>query len=173
MNLRDRLLVCVLGMVLVNAAWGLASDRRQPLQIDADQADIDQQKGISTYRGNVRLTRGSMRLTAQELVIKHVGGNVSLVTATGSPANFSQRSDQQQEVRASALRMEYHIDTGQLLLLKNAELHQDANVFASDRIVYDSVANRVNAGANAASPDDRVHIIIQPGNLPGGDTAPQ
>ena len=156
----------MLGLLLAGTAGALSSDRQQALQIDADNADIDQQHGVSTYRGNVQLTRGSMKLLADEVVVKHNGGAVHLVTATGSPANYQQRSDKQQEIRARAQRMEYNIDSGQLLLLKQAELHQDTNVFASERIVYDSINDRVNAGANAASPQDRVHITIQPGTAP-------
>jgi lipopolysaccharide export system protein LptA len=153
----------VLGLLLSGTAGALSSDRQQPLQIDADKADIDQQHGVSTYRGNVHLTRGSMQLFADEVVVKHDGGTIHLVTATGSPASYQQLSDKQQMIRARAQRMEYNIDTGQLLLLKGAELHQDTNVFASERIVYDSISDRVNAGADAASPQDRVHITIQPG----------
>lgn len=159
-------LACALGLLVCGNGWALSTDRNQPLQIDADQADIDQQRGISTYRGNVRLARGSMLLTADEVVVNQKGGSVRLVTATGSPASYRQRSDKQQDIRASALRMEYHVDNGQLLLIKQAELHQDANVFASERIIYDSIADRVNAGANTTSPQDRVHITIQPGKAP-------
>ena len=166
--LRINALICALGLFVYSSAWCLSTDSNQPLQIDADQADIDQQSGISTYRGHVRLSRGSMLLLADEVVVKQEGGSVHLVTATGSPVSYSQRSDKQQDIRASALRMEYHVDNGQLLLIKQAELHQDANVFASERIVYDSIADRVNAGAGAdtPSPQDRVHITIQPGKAP-------
>lgn len=163
---RINALIGVLGLLLTNTAGALSSDRRQALQIDADKADIDQRHGVSTYRGNVHLTRGSMQLLADEVVVKYDNGTVHLVIATGSPANYQQRSDKQQEIRARAQRMEYNIDTGQLLLLKQAELHQDSNAFASERIVYDSINDRVNAGANAESPQDRVHITIQPGATP-------
>lgn len=165
-TLRINALACVFGLLTCSNTWALSSDRNQPLQIDADQAEIDQQSGISIYRGNVRLSRGSMLLIADELVVSQVGGHVSLVTATGSPASYRQLSDKQQDVRANALRMEYHVQNGQLLLIKQAELHQDANVFASERIIYDSITDRVNAGADAASPQDRVHITIQPGTAP-------
>lgn len=163
---RINALAGALCLLLSGAANALSSDRQQALQIDADKADIDQQRGISTYRGNVQLTRGSMKLLADEVVVKHDGGTIHLVTASGSPANYQQRTDKQQTIRARAQRMEYNIDTGQLLLLKQAELHQDTNVFASERIVYDSINDRVNAGANAESPQDRVHITIQPGAAP-------
>ena len=173
--LRINALTAVLSLLLAGTAGAMSSDRQQPLQIDADKADIDQQRGVSTYSGNVHLTRGSMKLIADEVIVKHEGGTVHVVTAIGSPANYQQLSDKQQLIRASAQRMEYNIDTGQLLLLKQAELHQDSNVFASERIVYDSVNDRVNAGANAASPTDRVHITIQPGAAPQAPpgTAPQ
>lgn len=163
---RINALVGVFSLLLAGTAGAMSSDRRQPMQIDADNADIDQQHGVSTYRGNVHLTRGSMQLIADEVVVKHDGGAVHLVTATGSPANYQQLSDKQQAIHARAQRMEYNIDTGQLLLLKQAELHQDSNVFTSERIVYDSINDRVNAGANVASPQDRVHITIQPGATP-------
>lgn len=172
MRARIKCALLVFGMVVSAGTWALSSDRYQPMQIDADHADIDQQQGTSVYRGNVRLARGSMVLLADEVTVKQDHGNVRLVVATGSPASYRQRSDKQQDIRASAQRMEYHVDTGQLLLIKQAELHQDANVFASERIVYDSVADRVNAGANATTPEGRVHIVIQPGSLPASGATP-
>ncbi len=156
----------VLSLLLSGTAVALSSDRLQAMHIDADQADIDQQQGISTYRGNVQLTRGSMQLLADEVVVKLIDGKVTLITATGSPAKYQQRSDKQQEIHAQALRMEYKVDSGQLLLLKQAKLQQDSNAFASERIVYDSVNDQVNAGANISSPQDRVHITIQPEGAP-------
>jgi lipopolysaccharide export system protein LptA len=38
----------------------LSSDREQPINLEADAADIDDLKGISIYTGNVVLTQGSM-----------------------------------------------------------------------------------------------------------------
>ena len=46
------------------AVMAMTGDREQPIHIEADSVDIDDKKGVSIYRGNVRMTQGSIVLTA-------------------------------------------------------------------------------------------------------------
>ena len=47
----------------------LSSDRSQPIDLEADSADIDDLKGISIYTGNVILTQGSMVIKSSKLTL--------------------------------------------------------------------------------------------------------
>lgn len=146
---------------LPGVAAALSSDRDQPMYVEADRADIDDQRGISVYRGNVKITQGTLQLTAAELTVHSKGGDITKAIAVGQPATYRQRPDgKDQDVEAEALRMEYFATEQKIILIDKAEVRQGGDTFRSDRINYDIAKDVVNAGAG--SPGDRVRITIQP-----------
>ncbi len=156
---------CARLALLLLLAWplmapALSSDRRQPIHLEADTADIDDRSGLSVYRGNVTLDQGSMHITADELRVQLRNGEIDRIHASGRPATFRQRPDgKDQDVEGEALRMEYHAAEDRLILLEQARIRQGGDSFASERIVYDIATDQVQAGAGGG---DRVRIIIQP-----------
>ncbi len=165
---RAELLPWMLAALLLCPALvrALSSDRMQPVYIEANHAEINDKQGISIYRGDVKLTRGSMHLTADTLTVHHSGNAIDELVAIGNPATYREIQDKNNsEVRANAGRMEYHAGTGQLVLLHDAKLWQDVNEFGSERIVYDTNTELVNAG-DLDSNSQRVHITIHPKDQP-------
>lgn len=155
------LLLCLGCISLPNLAPALSSDRNQPMNIEADRADIDDKSGISVYRGNVNITQGTTRLTADELTVTTKDGDIIKSIAVGQPATYRHRPDNKpDDVEAEALRIEYYADQQKVILLKNARVQQAGDTFRSDRIHYDIAQDKVNAGDG--SPGDRVRITIQP-----------
>lgn len=147
--------------LLHGSAHALSSDRNQPMDVEADRADIDDKRGISVYRGNVKITQGTLRLTADELTLHTRDGEVVRAIAVGTPATYRQRPDgKDHDVEAEALKMEYFADRQQLILTDTARVQQAGDTFRSERIDYDIAADVVKAGAGA--PGDRVRITIQP-----------
>ncbi len=141
--------------------WSLSSDREQPMLIEADRAELDDAKGISIYRGNVRVTQGTLLLTGEIMTVYNKGDEVQKVIMEGVPATYQQRPDNKdQDVRARALHMEYFTNPEKIVLTKQAEVEQEGNLLRSERIVYDVPLDRVNAGTT--EPDERVRITIQP-----------
>ena len=69
--------------------------------------------------------------------------------------------DDPKEVKGSALRMEYEADREELTLIDQAVLIQGEDRFASDRIVYNRITDRVTAGTSAQG-SERVKIRIEP-----------
>ena len=45
------------------------ADRTKPVEVEADVANVDQSKRTKTLEGNAILTQGTMRLTAERIVI--------------------------------------------------------------------------------------------------------
>jgi len=158
----------------------LPSDRQQPISIEADRADMDDQKGISTYRGNVTLTQGSMVLRCEVLTAHHSPESRALIktTAEGSPARFRQRpAPDKEEVVATAPRMEYLVEKQVVYLLEKAEVTQGHNVFRGKRIEYNLNDNQVHAESGGA-PGERVQVTLFPqdrgkANNPSKTTTPQ
>jgi|GEM_PF-317783 len=153
-----------LGLLLIGlpvCGWTLSSDRNLPMVIEADRAELNDGKGVSVYHGNVRVTQGTLVLTGDTMTVYNKGDEVDRVIMDGSPATYQQRpDDKDQDVHAKALRMEYYTNPEYIILLKEAEVEQEGDRLRSERIEYDVVKDKVNAGTN--EPNGGVRIIIQP-----------
>jgi lipopolysaccharide export system protein LptA len=160
-----RRLAGLAGLVLALAAGGtaaLSADKDQPIDLEADAADIDEAKGVSVYTGNVIATQGSMRLESDRLTVHHPSGKAQRIEADGRPARFQQLPDGQTvPVRARADHLEYQMTSEELVMTGGAELIQGRDTFKSDRIVYDRVKSVVKGGA-AAKGSERVRITVDP-----------
>jgi lipopolysaccharide export system protein LptA len=151
------LLVC-----LPVLAYGLASDRDQPITIEADTATLKEKEGVSVYHGNVYLNQGTLKLHGDTLTVYTKDDHIEKAILTGAPATFTQRPDGQDvDQHAEAQRMEYQAAGGFLILTGAARVWQtDGKEIRSEKIVYDITRNTANAGDSAGG--DRVHITLQP-----------
>ncbi|MDH3527027.1 MAG: lipopolysaccharide transport periplasmic protein LptA [Gammaproteobacteria bacterium] len=160
--------------VMPAAAWGLASDRDQPIHIEADSASLDENTGISVYKGNVHLSQGTLKLQGETMTVHSSGDQLSKIVLTGNPATFIQRPDDNDaDLHAESGQMEYYAADERIILLKAARVWQEnGKEFRSDKIIYNLSSNRINAGGSDTG--DRVHIILQPKpkpQTPGEDTS--
>ena len=118
--------------------------------------------GVSTYTGNVKLEQGSIKITADSIVVYTHEKKLQRIIATGSPANFSQQPDKQSEkVTATANHVEYGSGSGILLLLDNATMQQGSNSFSGNKIEYDTINDIMSAKSSIKS-NQRVKAVIQP-----------
>lgn len=156
-------LLLLAGTALPGAAAALTSDAEQPMLIEADSAELDDKKGISIYRGNVRVTQGTLVLTGETMTVYNQDDDISKVIVEGAPATYKQRPDgKQQDVHAKALMMEYFKSPEKVILSKDAEVEQEGDILRSERIVYDIENDQVTAGSG--EPGNRVRITLQPKN---------
>ena len=158
-------------MVLMLCCTGLwAKENQQPITIEADRATLDEKKGISTYSGHVLLTQGDIKINADKLIVHSKKGDLSHVTALGTPVRYLQKGKQTSEdITGEANTMEYFAQEKRLLLLENAKLTQGGNAFSGNRIDYDTQKEVVTA-AVAESGEQRVQVTIQPQSLKDGSS---
>ena len=151
------------------AAWSVAldSDRDQPIQIVADVAVLDESAGKTRYEGNVVLTQGSLRITADMLSIQHNTDEAEKIIATGRPATLVQQpTPDQAPVDASALRIEYVRNQDLVRLLEEARIAQNGSTLSGSQIDYLVSERTVRAaGTPGAEGDRRVEVVIPPENL--------
>jgi|SRR5690606_13487175 len=146
MNLRNPEWLALLLALWLTPAWALESDRQQPLKIVADSATLDEKDGTATYKGNVVLTQGSLKISAQRLHISTEQGKVNLVRAEGKPAQFSQQpAANQPAVTATALTIDYRVKDQTLVLRRQASVVQNENVFKGEEITYEIQSQRLRA----------------------------
>jgi lipopolysaccharide export system protein LptA len=154
---------------LLLGAWGpgvgaVPGDQDQPIEIEADGVELDDGRQVSVYSGNVEVQQGTMRLWADQVTVQHKASRQpARIVAVGRPVRFRQetRSADHKEVKARALRMEYDVDSEEILLIDQAVLTQGKDSFSSDRILYDRNQAVVKAGASAQG-RERVRISIDP-----------
>ncbi|MFW2371527.1 MAG: lipopolysaccharide transport periplasmic protein LptA [Gammaproteobacteria bacterium] len=160
-----KIILPVLALLLSSPLMAKSSDAEQAMYIEADSVEIREQEGISIYKGNVIIKRGSTLIKGQLIHIYQIDNVIDRIKAEGNPASFKQLNDQDQEILAQCLDMEYQNSEGILILKQEALLVQHNNRFTSEHIVYNTRKDIVQAGSE--SPDgkpgkQRVTITIQP-----------
>lgn len=153
-------------------AYGLESDRFQPIDVAADSAILDDKAGKAIYRGNVVLTQGTLKITADQLTIKAgPEGKVEKVIATGELAQFTQiPNENDKPIEAEANTVEYYVAQEKIVLTENARVVQNENLFEGNIIEYDIKLQKLQAHGKTLSStatDDspsqgRVKMILQP-----------
>jgi lipopolysaccharide export system protein LptA len=134
------LLLVVLALLGIGQAWALATDKDQPIEIEADYAELRKNERQTIYSGNVIVTQGSIRMWGDKLTVFY-DENDELKDAIldGKPAHFKQRPDgRDEDFEGEALRMEYHAQDERLHLINDARLTQGKMKFSGPLIVYDT-----------------------------------
>jgi lipopolysaccharide export system protein LptA len=150
-------------------SWALPSDREQPIEIEADHAQLDDERGITQYKGKAILTQGTLRIEG-DIITFYYDDNKQLTKAVaqGKRATYQQiQKKGEAPIRAKAYTMEYHAKSQKIVLLGKGHVWQNGNEFSGERIEYDIQRNIVNASGRSNPNEqpkkgDRIHIIIQP-----------
>jgi len=165
-RMRRQLILANLWLWLSAApAWALPSDQNQPINIEADQAIIDQREGVSTYRGKVHVVQGTMEINGTELVMHHdEAGKPTSIVVKGDLATYKQQiQPNEPEVHGQALQMEYTTSSEILTLLGKARVTRGTDVVEGEKIRYDRLNDRILAnGQNEGGGQGRVQITITP-----------
>lgn len=158
-------LATLLALVLSSPVLAFDLDSDQPITVSADSARLDDSKGVATYTGDVILTQGKTRLTAERVVLYRNTEGLNRIEASGAPAHYSQPSrDGEGETDARALNITWSATDRQLTFEREAVIQQNGNLFRGDLIHYDTVRRVVTAegGQDTGSGTGRVEMIIQP-----------
>jgi len=177
----DSALLVVLA-VMAQPCPALSTDPQQPVQIEADFAELDDEEHTTVYVGNVVVDQGSMHMTGDRLRVNFTENkDMKEAYLEGRPATFKQTPDHDDDVHGQALKIEYHAEQSLLNLIEKARVTQGERLFEGHRINYDtkkSIITARSARAGQANKDqypkdgsDRVRIIIPP-KKKVGDAAP-
>ncbi|WP_417499057.1 lipopolysaccharide transport periplasmic protein LptA [Methylophaga sp.] len=168
MHLLTKLLtVC---LMLPAISWALPSDREKPINIEADHAQMDDQEGVTQYKGDAILTQGTLKITG-DIITFHYDENKQLTKAVsvGKLATYKQvHKPGEPPVKAKAIRMEYYADKQKIYLIGEGHVWQNGDEFIGNRIEYDIARNVVTANSAPVNvggethDSGRIHMIIQP-----------
>jgi len=143
-------------------SWALLSDRNQPINIIADQVEVNEKTEISRYTGRVHLKQGTLNISADKVTVYLRDGTLTKIIIDGRPATFEQQPEDNQElVKSCAKHMEYFAAKELLILENDAHVIQGANNFSGDFIEYDTLNSIVKANVDKNS-NSRVSVVIVP-----------
>jgi len=165
------LLALIVSCLLPLQAVALSTDSEQPMNIEADRVDIDDEKGSNIFRGNVKITRGSIRINGDKVIVyRNKEKNLDKIHITGKLAHFQQTPDNKNvPVIAEAEELFYDAIKEILIMRRNGKIVQGGDTFTGEHIIYDSKRDKITAKQAKSSTGTkngkgRVHITIQPKN---------
>ncbi|WP_323815762.1 lipopolysaccharide transport periplasmic protein LptA [Cellvibrio sp. NN19] len=148
----------------------LPDDRNEVIRGSADNLTVDQKNGVATYTGSVTISQGSLKISADSIVIHtNPDSSVEKMIATGSPARFQQQPDHDQGiVTAAAKQITYTPNNEHLILIEDASVEQNGAVMSGPHIDYDLLKEVMKAAGTKSTTGQgqRIEIVIPP---KGGD----
>lgn len=154
------------------------ADANQPTHIEADRMSYVDLKQTNTFTGNVQLTKGTLKIKGQKIIIRQSPSGYQYGTVYGKPAYFRQKRDGGPNlwVRGQAERIEYDTESeilrfynkAQLKRLKGNKLTDEvegAFILYNSRTEYYSVSNK--SAGKSRSGDSRIKVVIQPNKKKG------
>lgn len=160
------------------------ADRDKPINVEADSMHYDDLKQVNVFSGNVTLTKGTIVIRGDRLVLRQDPEGYQYGTAEGRPASFRQKRDGvDQFVVGVGRTLSYDGRTEKVRLEEQANLKRLERERVIDEvhgkvIVYDSrneffdVQGGGAASSSPENPSGRVRVVIQPRNAPAEPAAP-
>jgi lipopolysaccharide export system protein LptA len=174
---RARALAAALALFVAAASPAMAekADLDKPTQVEANRMTSDEARRVSIFEGSVVLTKGTMQLHADRIVVRQDADGFQFATATGDPVRFRQKSDPRggQEgvwIEAEAARVEIDERSERVELFDNARVTRDKDVLRGSYILYDQRSEFFSVSSAKGAP--RVTAVIQPTQKPGNGPVP-
>jgi lipopolysaccharide export system protein LptA len=147
------------------------ADRDQPTQIEANRMSADDIRRMNIFEGNVVLTKGTITVRADRIVVRQDAEGYQLSTATGNPVRFRQKQDPRGDreggwLEAEALRIEIDDRTERIELFEKARVNRDGDEVSGNYIFVDQRSDFFSASAGKGAAAGRVRAVIQPKSQP-------
>jgi len=167
-NRRHKFLLGLILAWLAPAALGLTTDKDQPIQVEADTAELDDKNNVSVYTGDVVLTQGSIRMTGDKMTVYNTEDDeLDTLIMEGNPATYRQLPDDSDVYdEAEATTIKYFELKNHVILIDKAVVKQEGFLMKGDRIDYDTELNQAKAQSTPAAGEDtekqeRVKVILK------------
>lgn len=155
------ILLCLCGYAV--QPFALESDRSAPINIEADQVDLDQSKGIAKYLGNVSLVQGSININANSIQVYAKNGQLDRADIQGGDklARFKQQTDTGQTMSGEAQSIELRQGSSDIVFKGQATVDDGLNKISGAVIRYNTQQHKIIAD-NDGKESGRVKVIFLP-----------
>jgi lipopolysaccharide export system protein LptA len=146
-----------------SAQQGMAHDTELPIEIAADALEVQQDKQIAVFSGNVDAQQGSIKLRADRIWVHYQGDAaedaakaISKIDAEGK-VFFSSGTE-----TAEGDQGTYNVDNGVITLTGEVVLTQGNNVIKGNRLVFDLTTGQSTMDGDNSGGDGRVRGLFVP-----------
>lgn len=159
------LFVLTLLFLGVRAAEAEKADREKPTTIDADRLSHDDQKQITTFTGNVVLTKGTLIMRGERMELWQDSAGNTFGTMIGKPARFRQKRDGVNEfMEGESGRLDYNgkdeiVTLSQNALLRRLEGDLLKDQVAGDTLTYNNITEQYQVESNQGQPRSRMTLM--------------
>jgi lipopolysaccharide export system protein LptA len=163
-----RFCIAAVALALAGPAFAEKADRDKPTQVEANRMSADDARRMNIFEGNVVVTKGTITLRADRLVVRQDAEGFQYATATGKPARFRQRQDAKPGekegiwVDGEALRIELDDKNQKIELFDNARVTRGCDEVAGNYIFVDQRSDFYEVSAGKGTEKGRVKAVIQP-----------
>ncbi|HVP08927.1 MAG TPA: lipopolysaccharide transport periplasmic protein LptA [Burkholderiales bacterium] len=147
------------------------ADRDKPTNIEANKMSSDEARRMTIFEGNVVLSKGTVLVRADRIVVRQDADGFQFSTAYGKPVRFKQKGDPKNGCEGvwtdgEALRVEIDERNEKVELFDKARVTRDQDVVHGDYIFLDQRTEFFSVstakGAAPAATPGRVTAVLQP-----------
>jgi lipopolysaccharide export system protein LptA len=159
-------------LLLALPAHAEKADKDQPTQIEANRMSADDTRRLTIFEGSVVLTKGTIAVRAERIVVRQDAEGFQLTSATGSPVRFKQKQDPKEGEKegrwmdGEAMRIEIDDRKQTIELFDNARVNRGGDEVAGNYIFVDQRSDFFSVApgksAKEGQPPGRVRATIQP-----------
>jgi len=166
---------CAAALLLACGARAETADREKPTQIEANRMSADDLRRLNIFEGNVVVTRGTLTIRAERIVVRQDAEGFQFATATGAPARLRQRQDPKPPdaegvwMEGEALRIEVDDRNGKIEMFEQARVKRGGDEVAGSYIFVDQRSDFFTVKSDSADKpagEGRVRAVLQPKALP-------
>lgn len=142
------------------------ADSSKPTQIEANKMQADDVRRLTIFEGKVVVTRGTLKIEADRIVVHQDAEGYQHSTATGRPVRFRQKLDPKPPateggwMEGEALRIEMDDRSGKIELYEAARVNRAGDEVAGNYILVDQRADFFSVTPGKG--DGRVRATLQP-----------
>ena len=152
--------------------WGVAAvhaeqaDSTKPIEVEANRMSADDARRMNVFEGNVVVTRGTLNIRADRIVVRQDAEGNQYATATGNPVRFRQRQDAKPPekegvwMEGEAKRIELDEKSGKIELYEEARVNRGGDEVKGNYILVDQRSDFFTVTPGRG--DGRVRATIQP-----------
>jgi lipopolysaccharide export system protein LptA len=155
-------------LMISSPVFGEKADRNKPAEIEANRMSADDARRLNVFEGEVVLTKGTITLRADRLVVRQDAEGFQLASATGRPVRFRQRQDPKPGekegvwVEGEALRIELDERNQKIELYDSARVNRGGDEVAGNYILVDQSSDFYQVSPGKGAVKGRVKAVIQP-----------
>ena len=142
--------------------FGAQSDFNQKVVIESERQTIDMKTNVVTYKGDVKVSQGTLQIHAEQLQILNANTEgEQVLLAIGTPARYNQTLDNGKKMKAEAEQVRYELVSRVLTLSGKARLMQEDSLVKGDRIRY-NLEQQILQAESKQDGSERVTTVFIP-----------